>query len=145
MSAAESIDEPNAAAPVRQRWHFVKLTSLFLAGPVIWATHFMAVYLLGEALCVAGVGAPLLGLPALSALTLIATIVAVAATVLTTRWAYQRWRASEVGWDESGARAQAAPADRDQEGQLALAGFLLGILFAIAIAFVGVPAAVLAC
>ena len=145
MTAGESVDEPNAAAPVSERWHFVKLTSLFLAGPVIWATHFMAVYLLGEALCVAGVHAPLFGLPALSTLTLIATIVAVAVSVFTTRWAYQRWRASEVGWDESGARARAASAGRDQEGQLALAGFLLGVLFAIAIAFVGVPAAVLAC
>ena len=145
MTAAQSVDEPNARAPVSQRRRFVKLTALLLAGPVIWASHFMAVYLLGEALCVAEVDTPLLGLPVLSTLTLIATAIAVAVTLVTTWWSYRRWQASEIGWDGSTSGAESASANRDQEGQLALAGFLLGVLFVVAIAFVGVPAAVLAC
>ena len=92
--------------------------ALFLAGPVIWIAHFMAVYLAAEALCAADAGT-LLGLPAVTAVTLLATVPAVAATALLARWALR--------------------AGRGPHGGLAFMGFLMGALFAAAILLVAIP------
>ncbi len=131
-------------APQARR-RFLRLTALFLAGPLIWMSHFMAVYVLGEAVCAADVEAQFLGLHVFSSLTLIATMAAGAATIVTTVCAYRRWRSSGVGWNGSQGGGDGVSHDAEQEGHLALAGWLLGTLFVISLVFVGLPAAVLAC
>lgn len=109
----------------------------FLAGPVIWIVHFMAVYLLAEAACAAGAGGPrLLGFSLLALVTLVATVLAVGAAGVLAMRAYQIWRGrtdASSDW--------LAGAERD--AGLALLGWLLGAFFVVAILFVGVPAAFL--
>ena len=131
-------EEPIAAAAPEERRRMVTATGLFLAGPVIWASHFMVVYLVAEAVCAAGTDVRVLGLHVLSTVTLVATGVALVVTAVTTVAAYRRWRRSGIGWDADAAPDAGGVAE--QEGRLALAGFLLGILFALAVLFVGLPA-----
>lgn len=111
--------------------------ALFLAGPVIWFGHFMAVYLLAEAACAAGgLDTDLLGLSALSLVTLLVTVAAAVAALVLAGVAHRRWRART---DD--------PADwlagDDRNAGLALAGSILGVMFVVAILFVGLPAAFL--
>lgn len=109
---------------------------LFLAGPVIWIAHFMAVYLLAEAVCAAdGTTTRVLGLRPVSLVTLAATAAAVAATSLLAGIAHRRWRDRRESPDWL--------AGDDLNPGLALAGALLGVVFVVAILFVGVPAAFL--
>ena len=108
----------------------------FLAGPVIWFGHFMLVYLLAEVLCKPlRVDVHVAGLPLVSFLTVVATVVAVVAAVAFTAKAYRRWQAVIGG--ESSAADQVADGPT---GALAFTGFLLGILFAVAVVFTGAPA-----
>ncbi|HEV2070185.1 MAG TPA: hypothetical protein VGR26_10360, partial [Acidimicrobiales bacterium] len=94
-----------------------------------------------EAMCAVDVDAEVLSLPLLSAATLLATALAVVAAGVTTLLAYRRWRrtasASHVADDQS------PETQGGHDAQIALAGFLLGILFIVAILFVGIPATVL--
>ena len=120
-----------AARLTRRVW------ALFLAGPLIWSVHFVGVYLLAEAACAeGGDGIEVLGLPVLSIVTLVATGVAVAMASMSTVAAHREWRTST-----------GAPRDwiagSDTNAGLALAGFLLGLMFVVAILFVGLPAAFL--
>jgi hypothetical protein len=109
---------------------------LFLAGPVIWISHFMAVYLLVEAACAtAATQHELLGMHVLSVATLAATAAAVILTVVTSGRAYARWRSATSGGDWLDVT--------DRNPGLAFAGFLLGVVSIAAICFVGLPAAFL--
>ena len=110
---------------------------LFLAGPVLWFTHFMAVYLLAEAVCAAG-GSDTrwLGLRPVSIATLVATALAVLATGLLAGRAFGQWRQRR---DPSSDWL----AGDDLNPGLLLGGALLGVLFVVAILFVGLPAAFL--
>lgn len=141
MTAGDGNAEPTAAASPEARRRFLTLAGLFLAGPSIWMAHFFAVYLVAEAMCAVGADAEVLSLPLLSAATLLATALAVVAAGVTTLLAYRRWRrtarASHV------ADKQSPETQGGHDEQIALAGFLLGILFIVAILFVGMPAAVL--
>ena len=104
----------------RRATAFGPALALFLAGPVIWIAHFMAVYLVAEALCTAEVDAgTLLGLPTVTAVTLLATVPAVLATALLARWALR--------------------VSKGPHGGLAFIGFLMGLLFVVALLFVGIP------
>jgi uncharacterized BrkB/YihY/UPF0761 family membrane protein len=111
------------------------LWALFLAGPVIWATHFLVVYFVGEAWCTKdGPTREVLGLHVLSFLTVVATVLGVGAALLIAAVAHARWRArtdDPSDWMDGD----------DLNPGLALAGALLGVLFAVAILFVGLPAA----
>ncbi|MPZ52309.1 MAG: hypothetical protein GEU79_06175 [Acidimicrobiia bacterium] len=98
--------------------------TIFLAGPVIWYLHFWLVYLLAEAGCSAG-GFQVLGLPAVSVFTVVATIVAVAAIAVFT---------------VIGRRRISKAQDDGTQQPMLLAGYLLGVCFIIATLFVGVPA-----
>ena len=142
MTAGDGNVEPTAAASPEARRRFLTLAGLFLAGPSIWMAHFFAVYLVAEVLCAVGVGAEVLSLPLLSAVTLLATALAVVAAAVTTVLAYRRWRhtasASQVADGD-----QSSETREEHDAQIALAGFLLGILFIVAILFVGMPAAAL--
>ncbi len=142
MTAGDGNFEPTAAATPAARRRFLTLAGLFLAGPSIWMAHFFVVYLVAEALCVVGVNAEVLSLPLLSAATLLATALAVVATAVTTLLAYRRWRrTASVSHVADGDGSSATQGEHD--AQIALAGFLLGILFIVAILFVGMPAVVL--
>lgn len=141
MTAGDGNGEPTAAASPEEQRRFLALTGLLIAGPSIWMTHFFAVYLLAEAWCAVGVNAKVLSLPLLSAVTLLATALAVVAAAVTTLLAYRRWRrttsTSHAGDDQS------SETEGGHDAQIALAGFLLGILFIVAVLFVGMPAVVL--
>lgn len=146
MSPPDAHVEPSAASTAEARRRLLGLAGLFLAGPSIWMAHFFAVYLPAEALCQGDVEAEVLGVPAVSVLTLGATALALAATARTTQLAHRRWRSAGGGWEASqDATPSPGAAARDHDGELALAGFLLGVLFALAILFVGLPALVLSC
>lgn len=96
-----------------------------LAGPSLWWGHFMAVYLLGEVACEAGVTGPtLLGLPALSWVIVAATALALVVLAVAARmtWNYRQ---------------------QTDRGYVLDIGLGLDALFAVAILFTGVPVAVL--
>lgn len=142
MTADSADVEPSAAASPEERRRFLTLAGLFLAGPSIWLAHFFLVYLVAEALCVAGVDAEVLSLPLLSAVTLLATALAVGAAAVTSVLAYRRWRRSLT--PSQGTHGHlSSETKRGHDKDLAFAGLLLGILFIVAILFVGLPAAVL--
>lgn len=110
---------------------------LFVAGPVIWFSHFMAVYLLADAICAAGGSdARVIGLQPVSMATLAVTAIAVAAALFVALRAYRHWQARRdpaSDWLDGD----------DGNAGLALAGALLALVFVAAILFVGVPAAFL--
>jgi len=112
------------------------ISVLLVAGPTIWCAHFMVVYLFAEAVCAGGGPTQVLGVGMVSMLTLAATGVALAATLLLTRVAHRRRR------QRSGPASNWLAGDNLDPG-LALTGALLGFLFVIAILFVAMPAAVL--
>ena len=126
-------DEDYVPLPADQG-HGIGVWILFLAGPVLWFTHFMLVYSLAEVLCkpladVNGAGS----LPLISVLTIGSTIIFALATTAGAVLAYRRWRA----WQAS------RPSEERLSVQgevLVSAGFLLGVLFTIAVIFTGVPA-----
>ena len=102
--------------------------AVLLAGPVIGAGHFMAVYLLAEAVCSAtdapspevyGIG--------LSTASLVLTAAAAVVFVGAGLWSFARWRSHDGG-----------------HGRLLVAGVVLDVLFLVTVLFVGLPAAYLA-
>ena len=113
---------------------------VLLAGPVIWATHFLVVYLVAEAGC-NGVGDGLerLGPPVPSIVTGVATVVAVAACLAVGIWAWNRTAGRPTGV------AATDPAATDRHQALARIGGLLAGLSTIAIVFVGAMAVWLPC
>lgn len=112
---------------------------LFLAGPLIWTTHFMLIYLVTEAGCTGdGPGLSLFDPPVPTVVTLAVTAGAVIACLISARWAYRRWRATQDEQaDDRGSLDPTGP------GALAFVGYLLSLLGAVVILFVGLPALVL--
>ena len=128
----------------------------FLIGPVIWVTHFGIVYLVAEAGCTGeGFGFRLFNPPVPTVVTLVATAVASVACLVTTWWAYRRWRtgrpsAHTVGGDQPSDGSPAGAADVGgadpvdaADATLELAGALLSIVSFISVLMVGLPALVL--
>lgn len=115
---------------------------VFLAGPVIWFTHFMVVYLAVEAGCTGtGPGLSVFDPPVAEDLTVVATVVAAVACLAAAAWAARRWRAAQhrpAADDASELAGQVETWDRG--GTLALAGLLLSLLSFTSVLFVGVPA-----
>lgn len=108
--------------------------ALFLAGPILWFGHFMAVYLLVESACAAGgTAAELLGLDVVALVTVVATAGAFALAVGVAVLSLREWRRRPGDVLAGGERASG----------VALGAMLLAILFAIAILFTGYPALVL--
>lgn len=112
---------------------------VFLAGPVIWFAHFMVVYLVAEAGCTGGgTGLRLLGPPVPAVVTGVATVVAVAACVVSAVWGMRWWRRDR---DRAGDGAH----DRHELAgfaSLAFVGALLSWLAVVSVLFVGVSGAV---
>ncbi len=136
-------DEPDASADPRSQRRFRTMAVLLLAGPVIWSTHFMVVYLQAEAVCDSrAADDEVLGVAVASAVTIVATVVALVASLAFTRGAWQRWRRGGGGWNEVPPARRTGPA-AEPETPLALVGVMLGVVFSLAIAFTGLPAVVL--
>lgn len=115
--------------------------ALFLAGPVIWSLHFMAVYLVVEAGCSGGgQGLEVFAPPVPTVVTLAATAAAFAASLVAAWLAYRGWRADRHA---TGPQDGTGLEPVDPGGSLALAGWLLSLLAAVHILFVGLPALVL--
>lgn len=115
---------------------------VLLAGPVIWFSHFMAVYLVAEAGCTGdGHGLALFDPPVPTVVTLLATAVAIVLCCQFAAWSHRRWQES-VRRDEPGPDP-AADGDAGGRGSLAFAGMLLSLLSALAVLSVGLPALVL--
>lgn len=113
---------------------------LVLAAPTIWITHFMVVYLIAEAVCVAGdTDRQVLGLHVVSAVTVAATVVATVAIAAAGVLAYRRWRAEERHRRSPGDGSDQAAA-RGTDRALAFTGFVLAILSVYAVLIVGLPA-----
>lgn len=119
--------------------------ALFVAGPVIWAAHFMFVYLVVEAGCTGdGPGLRLLNPPVPAVVTLAATAVAALAALACAWWSYRRWHASSNEPEADDARGLPAGVPGDEHGgSLAFIGLLLSLLSFVTILFVGLPALVL--
>lgn len=120
---------------------------VFLAGPVIWITHFMLVYLVSEAGCTGeGEGLRLFNPPVPVITTLVATVIAVALSAAATVWAYRWWRASRRDLEAAPDAATEISGDFDDDrrrGSLAFAGLLLSGFFVVGVLFTGAPAVVL--
>lgn len=111
---------------------------LFLAGPIIWTTHFLLVYLVAESGCTGdGPGLNLFDPPVPTVVTLVATAVAVVACLITARWSFRRSRASQDEQADDEARL-----DPTGEAALGFVGWLLSLLGAVIVLFVGLPALV---
>ena len=96
-----------------------------LAGPSLWWGHFVGVYLLGEVACELGATGPtVLGLTTLSWVIIGVTVLTLAVVAVAARmtWTYRR---------------------RTDRGYVLDVGIGLDALFAVAILFTGIPAAVL--
>jgi hypothetical protein len=135
-----------AAVDVSTNRESVATVAVFLAGPVIWSVHFMAVYLIVEAGCTGdGPGLDLFDPPVPTVLTLVTTAVAALACAGTAAWGYRRWRGragdDTNGPGDAGGGPGAGVADRG--GSLAFIGLLLSLLGLVSILLVGLPALVL--
>lgn len=126
--------------------------AVFLAGPVVWFSHFMLVYLVAEAGCTGdGHGLDVFDPPVPVVWTVVATVVAVALCAAAAVWARRRWRANGSALDdaaEEGAESPDAESARvaDAEARsasLAFAGYLLSLFSLLAVLFTAAPALVL--
>lgn len=111
--------------PDSVRPKLVREWMLLLAGPTIWATHFMSVYLLTEAVCATN--------PSDEGSTSVVSIAVLVLTVLGvvgSGWAARR---SSIVLRTTGE-------SEDVSRFFALLGVMLGLVFAVSIAFVGLPA-----
>lgn len=146
LSPAEGEGTP-AAVDVsqdrRRRW----IWAMFLAGPIIWFGHFMLVYLVAEAGCTGdGPGLNVFDPPVPVTLTLVSSVLALAACAAATLWAFRHWQSAsnEVERSPDDAEDLAGEYDDDRRrGALAFAGLLLSAFSAIAILFTAAPALVL--
>lgn len=131
----------------------VRTTWLVLvAGPIIWFTHFMLVYLVAEAGCTGnGRGMDVFDPPVPVLTTIVATVIAVALCVAAAVWARRWWRASQQALDTRRRRAEEAGDAAGVEafdaetrsGSLAFVGYLLSLFSIVAVLFTGAPAVVL--
>lgn len=123
--------------------HASTIWAIVLAGAFIWFAHFGLVYLVAEAACRFDLlGAEVAGLTVLSVVILASTAVAVIATVVPTVMALRRWRADPPDDADSSPGGLDHPLERDRA--LAFVGFILNLLFIVAVLAVGLPALVLA-
>lgn len=102
---------------------------LFLAGPVIWYTHFWVVYLTAEWGCRVADDFVLLDRSGVAVTTVALTVAGVGLVASYMMAAWRRRGRGDV---------------TDQSGEFSRAGLILGLIFAFGIAFVGGPALVLA-
>jgi hypothetical protein len=126
--------------PARLNW------VVFLAGPVIWITHFMIVYLAAESGCTGGGhGLELFDPPVPRIFTLVVTVIAAGACVPFAVWGHRWWRARRDGAGAGDPDPGEESVDVDDRATAGFAGLLLCGFSILAILSVGLPAAVLGC
>lgn len=110
----------------------------FVAGPVIWITHFALVYLVAEAGCTGdGPGLELFDPPVPVVVTIVATVVAALACLWVGRWELRRWR-EQRGAPEPAEHIPATVEPRSG-APLSFAGMLLAAISFVSVLFVGLP------
>ncbi len=144
LAPAEGTPVPVDISPDRR----VRLTwAVFIAGPIIWVSHFMVVYLVAEAGCTGeGRGLEVFDPPVPVITTLVATVIAVGLCVAATVWAYRWWRETRDDLETAPDAATSISGEFDDDrrrGSLSFAGFLLSSFSVVAILFTGAPALVL--
>ena len=128
------------AAPSRQEGSSWMFWVQLLAGPVLWSIHFIVSYLLVEAFCRMGWNFDLLGLPGLSVIVVVLTVLALLGVALFAMRSYRGWQNSNR---DLSMRDQFRETSRWSEGPVEfvyLSGFLLSVLFGVTILAVGIPA-----
>lgn len=118
----EKVEEPPRARSTIRLW--VQL----LIGPVLWISHFMAVYLFAEAACVARESdeLPVPGSGAIGPVVVVVTVIAAMITAAAAAWTLR-----------------AAKRSHGDAAVMAWAGTLLAAMSVVAILAVGLPAAAL--
>jgi uncharacterized membrane protein len=121
LRPTDTLHEPHE--PIVEKFASTRMWITFLAGPVLFITHFMVVYLPAEASCAADRSARMwfIGPDGLTWLILVTTAVFAAAAIV----------AAWVAWRSTGTR------------MLAGAGLLMSVGSAATILAVGLPVAVL--
>lgn len=126
-------------APTRHNETSRMLWVQLLAGPVLWSVHFLISYFLVELSCQTGWSFTLLGLSGLSFILILLTVLALIATALFSLKSYHSWKGID---GNRSLREELRESSRWSEGPVEfmyLTGFLLSILFTVAIIAVGVP------
>lgn len=116
--------------------------TVVVTGPIVWAAHFLLVYLVAEAGCTGGgPGLTVFDPPVPTVFTVAATVVAALGCLASGVWAYRRWRAGQRNpvADESGDPSTDREV-RDLGGSLAFIGVLLSGVSLLSVLMVGVPA-----
>lgn len=115
-----------------------RIWTLALTGPVVWAIHFLVVYLTTEWLCSETVGGPAGGTAV--TITLAATAVAIVVAVAGTVAAHRRWRIEEERSQLPADGVREGAALRGHDRELAFAGVLLGPLAVFTMLVIALPA-----
>lgn len=120
--------------------------ALFVAGPVIWLTHFMVVYLVAEAGCTGGgPGLRIFDPPVPRIVTAVATVIAVLGCAAVAWRGYRGWRRSATAAVQVADVPGEHPDDDERAGTIAFIALQLGALSAVAVLFTGAPALVFPC
>jgi hypothetical protein len=115
-----------------------RLWTDLLVGPVVWAVHFLVVYVLAEAVCMGGrIAFPLIDGTVLNLIILAVTVAALGLVVWRGLPSYRAWRGSPSGRDVRSSTGRWAAEDRT--AFMALAGFLLSGFFTLVILLVVFP------
>lgn len=126
--------------PSRQEFNSRMIWMHLLAGPVLWAGHFIVSYLLVEAFCQMGWNFNVLGVNGLSLILVGFTLLVAIVTGLSGLRSYRGWKNLDKDHnfkDEiQGARNESERSDEF----LYFSGFLLSTFFAVTVLLVGVPA-----
>ncbi len=141
MTSASGTPVPvNVAGDRRDRPILVVL----LAGPVVWFTHFMFVYLVAEMGCTGdGPGFELFDPPVPFITTIAATVVAVALCAASATWGLRWWTSSRSQPDAPDDVDDTLSPELDGEqrgGSIAFVGFALSVFSIIAVLFTAAPA-----
>ena len=133
----------DVSGDLSRRW----IWAMFLAGPVVWFTHFILVYLVTEAGCTAGgPGLRNFDPPVPVLLTLISTVIAAGLAAAAAVWAFGHWRGAKRELEMAPDDVEDLAGEHDDDrrrGTLAFAGFVLSIFSVVAILFTGAPALLL--
>lgn len=121
-----------------------RIFAVLLAGPVVWFTHFMLVYLVAEMGCTGdGPGFELFDPPVPVITTIAATVVAVGLCAASATWGLRWWTSSRRRPDAADDVDDSRSAELDGEqrgGSIAFVGFTLSVFSILAVLFTAAPA-----
>lgn len=127
------------AVPSRQENNSLALWIRLLAGPIIWAAHFIVGYLLVEAFCQTGLRFDILGIDGLSFILVAITLLAVIGSGYLGIQSYQNWGSLNPGKSFRERLEQAENWNEETVEFIYFTGFLLSTLFTATIVMVGLP------